>query len=307
MAFTAKDVQRLREMTGVGMMDCKKALTQSDGDFDKAIEFLREKGLAAAQKKASRIAAEGVVYAKVCSKCGDAVIVEVNSETDFVAKNEKFQAFVSTVADVVLKTKPADVEDLLTKPYDDKLTVAAALQEQILVIGENQKVRRFETIAGGEDILNVAYIHMGGKIGVLVSLKVDPAIKEKAEVAELAHDLAMQICAMNPAYLSRDVVPAEVLDKEREIARAKALEDGKPEKVIDRIVEGSLVKYYQEVCLLDQAYVKESKMSVAQHIAAVAKAAGGSIEVAKFVRFEKGEGLAKREENFAEEIAKLTK
>ena len=307
MAFTAKDVQRLREMTGVGMMDCKKALTQSDGDFDKAIEFLREKGLAAAQKKASRIAAEGVVYAKVCSKCGDAVIVEVNSETDFVAKNEKFQAFVATVADVVLKTKPADVEDLLTKPYDDKLTVAAALQEQILVIGENQKVRRFETIAGGEDILNVAYVHMGGKIGVLVSLKVDPAVKEKAEVAELAHDLAMQICAMNPAYLSRDVVPAEVLDKEREIARAKALEEGKPEKVIDRIVEGSLVKYYQEVCLLDQAYVKESKMSVSQHIAAVAKAVGGSVEVAKFIRFEKGEGLAKREENFAEEIAKLTK
>ena len=307
MAFTAKDVQRLREMTGVGMMDCKKALTQSDGDFDKAIEFLREKGLAAAQKKASRIAAEGVVYAKVCSCCGDAVIVEVNSETDFVAKNEKFQAFVSTVADVVLKTAPADVDDLLTKPFDDKQTVSAALQELILVIGENQKVRRFETIAGGEDILNVAYIHMGGKIGVLVSLKVDPAIKEKAEVAELAHDLAMQICAMNPAYLSRDVVPAEVLDKEREIARAKALEEGKPEKVIDRIVEGSLVKYYQEVCLLDQAYVKENKLSVAQHIAAVAKAAGGSIEVARFVRFEKGEGLAKREENFAEEIAKLTK
>ena len=307
MAFTAKDVQRLREMTGVGMMDCKKALTESDGDFDKAIEFLREKGLAAAQKKAGRIAAEGVVYAKVCSKCGDAVIVEVNSETDFVAKNEKFQAFVATVADVVLKTKPADVEALLEKPYDDKQTVAAALQELILVIGENQKVRRFETIAGGEDILNVAYVHMGGKIGVLVSLKVDPAVKEKAEVAELAHDLAMQICAMNPAYLSRDVVPAEVLDKEREIARAKALEEGKPEKVIDRIVEGSLVKYYQEVCLLDQAYVKESKMSVAQHIAGVAKAVGGSVEVAKFVRFEKGEGLAKREENFAEEIAKLTK
>ena len=307
MAFTAKDVQRLREMTGVGMMDCKKALTESDGDFDKAIEFLREKGLAAAQKKAGRIAAEGVVYAKVCSKCGDAVIVEVNSETDFVAKNEKFQAFVATVADVVLKTKPADVEALLEKPYDDKQTVAAALQELILVIGENQKVRRFETIAGGEDILNVAYVHMGGKIGVLVSLKVDPAVKEKAEVAELAHDLAMQICAMNPAYLSRDVVPAEVLDKEREIARAKALEEGKPEKVIDRIVEGSLVKYYQEVCLLDQAYVKESKMSVSQHIAAVAKAVGGSVEVAKFIRFEKGEGLAKREENFAEEIAKLTK
>ena len=224
-----------------------------------------------------------------------------------MAKNEKFQAFVATVADVVLKTKPADVEALLEKPYDDKQTVAAALQELILVIGENQKVRRFETIAGGEDILNVAYVHMGGKIGVLVSLKVDPAVKEKAEVAELAHDLAMQICAMNPAYLSRDVVPAEVLDKEREIARAKALEEGKPEKVIDRIVEGSLVKYYQEVCLLDQAYVKESKMSVAQHIAGVAKAVGGSVEVAKFVRFEKGEGLAKREENFAEEIAKLTK
>ena len=307
MAFTAKDVQRLREMTGVGMMDCKKALTQAEGDFDKAIEILREKGLAAAQKKAGRIAAEGVVYAKVCSKCGDAVIVEVNSETDFVAKNEKFTDFVANVAGIILKNRPASVEELLTKPYDDKLDVAGALQELILVIGENQKIRRFEIIPGGEDILNVAYIHMGGKIGVLVSLKVDPAIKDKAEVSELAHDLAMQICAMSPLYLDRTAVPAEVLDKEREIARAKAIEEGKPEKVLDRIVEGSLNKYYQEVCLVDQAYVKESKISVAKQIENVAKAAGGSIEVASFIRFEKGEGLAKREENLAEEIAKLTK
>ena len=307
MAFTAKDVQRLREMTGVGMMDCKKALTQAEGDFDKAIEILREKGLAAAQKKAGRIAAEGVVYAKVCSKCGDAVIVEVNSETDFVAKNEKFTDFVANVAGIILKNRPASVEELLTKPYDDKQDVAGALQELILVIGENQKIRRFEIIPGGEDILNVAYIHMGGKIGVLVSLKVDPAIKDKAEVSELAHDLAMQICAMSPLYLDRTAVPAEVLDKEREIARAKAIEEGKPEKVLDRIVEGSLNKYYQEVCLVDQAYVKESKISVAKQIENVAKAAGGSIEVASFIRFEKGEGLAKREENLAEEIAKLTK
>ena len=307
MAFTAKDVQRLREMTGVGMMDCKKALIESDGDFDKAIDFLREKGLAAAKKKASRIAAEGVVYAKVCSECGDAVIVEVNSETDFVAKNDNFQTFVAGIAKAILTQKPADVDELLTKPYDEKIDVATSLQEHVLVIGENLKIRRFEIIPGGEDILNVAYVHMGGKIGVLVSLKVDPAIRGKAEVVELGHDIAMQICAMNPSYLNRESIPADVLAKEREIELAKTLEEGKPQKVAERIVEGRISKYYQENCLVDQAFVKESKLSVSQHVENVARAAGGKIEIVKFVRFEKGEGLAKREDNFAEEIAKLTK
>ncbi len=307
MAFTAKDVQRLREMTGVGMMDCKKALIESDGDFDKAIDFLREKGLAAAKKKASRIAAEGIVYTQVCSKCGDAVIVEVNSETDFVAKNDNFQNFVAGIAKAILMQKPADVEDLLTKPYDDKIDVATSLQEHVLVIGENLKIRRFEIIPGGEDVLNVAYVHMGGKIGVIVSMKVDPAIRDNAAVVELGHDIAMQICAMNPSYLNAESVPADVLAKEREIEMAKTLEEGKPEKVAERIVEGRIKKYFQENCLVDQAYVKENKLTVAQHAADVARSVGGSIEIVKFVRFEKGEGLAKREENFAEEIAKLTK
>ncbi|MEA4824237.1 MAG: translation elongation factor Ts [Clostridiaceae bacterium] len=307
MAFTAKDVQHLREMTGVGMMECKKALTQAEGDFDKAIEFLREKGLAAAKKKAGRIAAEGVVYTTTCMSCGDAVIVEVNSETDFVAKNDNFQGFVAGVANTILKTKPANVEDLLTKPYDDKLDVAAALQDHVLVIGENLKIRRFEVIPGGADVLNVGYIHMGGKIGVLVSLKVDPAVRDNAAVAELGRDIAMQICAMNPQYLNRDAVPEDIVAKEREILMAQTLEEGKPEKVAARIVDGRIAKFYQDNCLVDQAFVKDSKVTITQQIASVAKAVGGSIGIASYFRFEKGEGLAKREENFAEEIAKLAK
>ena len=307
MAITAKDVQHLREMTGVGMMECKKALTQAEGDFDKAIEFLREKGLAAAKKKAGRIAAEGIIHTAICESCGDAVILEVNSETDFVAMSDKFKSFVADVAKVILKTKPVSVEDLLTKPYDDQLDVAAALQEKVLVIGENLKIRRFEIVKGGDDVLNVVYVHMGGKIGVLVSLKVDPAIRGNETVTELGRDIAMQICAMSPQYLNREAVPEDVLAKEREILMAQTLEEGKPEKVAARIVDGRIGKFYQENCLVDQAYVKDNKLSIAQHVAAVAKEVGGSIEIASFFRFEKGEGLAKREENFAEEIAKLAK
>jgi len=307
MAITAKDVQRLREMTGVGMMDCKKALTQSEGDFDKAVEFLREKGLAAAQKKAGRIAAEGVVSTEVCGCCGDGVIVEVNSETDFVAKNPGFQSFVSEVATAILKNKPADVDALLKAPFDDKMDVAAAVQDRVLVIGENIKIRRFETIAGGADVVNVGYVHMGGKIAVLVSLKVSEALKGNETVEELGRDIAMQICAMNPSYLDRDAVPADVLAKEKEILMAQTLEEGKPEKVAARIVEGRIGKYYQENCLVDQAFVKENKLSVSQHVAAVAKELGGEISIAKFIRFERGEGLEKRSDNFAEEIANLTK
>ncbi len=305
MAFTAKDVQRLREMTGVGMMDCKKALTQSDGDFDKAIEFLREKGLAAAAKKAGRIAADGLVHAYV-GEGGAAVIAEVNSETDFVAKNPTFQAFVGDIATAVLKNRPADLDALLAADLNGQ-TVTAALQEKILTIGENIKIRRFEVFEGGADVVNEAYVHMGGKIGVLVSLTVDPAVQDKPEVSTLARDIALQIAAMNPAYLDRDAVPADVIAKEKEILLAQTMEEGKPEKVAARIVEGRIGKYYQENCLVDQAFVKENKLSVSQHVAEVAKAVGGSIAIAKFVRFEKGEGIAKREENFAEEIAKLTK
>jgi len=311
MAFTAKDVQRLREMTGVGMMDCKKALVESDGDFDKAVEFLREKGLAAAQKKASRIAAEGLVHAYVCD-CGDAVVAEVNSETDFVAKNATFQQFVSDVASVALNTKAASVEDLMTKPFPGTAgDVAAALQEKILTIGENLKIRRFEIIEGAEDIANVSYVHMGGKIGVLVSMKLAGVCKCNEKVIELGKDIAMQIAAMRPAYLDQAEVPAEVIEKEKSILMAQINEDpknaNKPANIKEKMIVGRIAKYYEENCLVQQAYVKGDKESVADHIAAVAKEVGGSIELVKFIRFEKGEGLEKREDNFADEVAKMTK
>ena len=305
MAFTAKDVMRLREMTGVGMMDCKKALTDAEGDFDKAIELLREKGLAAAAKKASRIAAEGVVYAYVAEN-GDAVMVEVNSETDFVARNPDFQGFVKNVAKVVNEKKPADVDALLAADYPEGGTVEDARKEKVQTIGENIQVRRFVIVPGGEGILNDSYIHMGGSIGVVVTLKYD-GIDNKSALTELAHDVALQVAAMNPQWLNAEAVPAETIAKEKEILMAQTIEEGKPENVAARIVEGRIKKFYQENCLVDQAFVKENKISVNQHVANVAKELGGAIEVACFVRFQKGEGLAKREENFAEEIAKLTK
>lgn len=305
MAFTAKDVMRLREMTGVGMMDCKKALTDSEGDFDRAIELLREKGLAAAAKKASRIAAEGVVYAYVADN-GDAAMVEVNSETDFVARNPEFQAFVENVAKAANTAKPADVEALSACAYPDGGTVEDARKDKVLTIGENIQVRRFVTVPGGEGVMNDSYIHMGGKIGVIVTLKTE-GIDNKAALSELAHDIALQAAAMNPQWLNPEAVPAETVAKEKEILMAQTIEEGKPENVAARIVEGRIKKFYQENCLIEQAFVKENKITVSQHVANVAKELGGTIEVLSFVRFEKGEGLAKREENFAEEIAKLAK
>ncbi len=307
MAFSAKDVARLREMTGVGMMDCKKALTESNGDFDKAVEFLREKGLAAATKKASRIAAEGIVDAAVCATCG-ASIIEVNSETDFVGKNESFRQFVADLNTIILKNKPADVDALLALNYlDSELTVAGMLQEKILTIGENIKIRRFERVDADAGIVNVAYIHMGGKIGVLVTLKVSEGLESNATVNELGKDIAMQIAAMNPQWLNKEDVPAEVVEKEKAILLAQTIEEGKPEKVAEKIVMGRIGKFYSENCLIEQAYVKENKISVKQHVAAVAKELGGSIEVVKYVRYEKGEGLAKREDNFADEVASMIK
>lgn len=303
MAFTAKDVQALREKTGVGMMDCKKALTASDGDMDKAIEFLREKGLAASAKKADRIAAEGMVYAGVID--GKGVIVEVNSETDFVAKNADFQKFVEEVAMAVVANNPADLDALLACKYPNSdLTVADMQREKVLTIGENIKIRRFALY---ESNLSVPYVHMGGKIGVLVNMEVSDNIAANEGVAALGRDVAMQIAAMNPTYLCEAEVDASVLEKEREILLAQALNEGKPEKVAQNIVNGRIKKFYSENCLLDQAFVKDDKATVAQHVAAVAKELGGEIKVVKFTRFEKGEGIEKRVDNFAEEIANMTK
>ena len=306
MAFTAKDVQKLREQTGAGMMDCKKALTSADGDFEKAIEYLREKGLAAAAKKAGRIAAEGAVYAYVCPECGIGAVVEVNSETDFVAKNEEFKKFCADICNVVIKDNPADMEALAECKYPGSdLTVKGMQQEKVLTIGENIQLRRFERYDASTT--NVAYIHMGGKIGVLVGMEVSKNIKDNEAIKELGKDICMQIAAMRPQYLNKDCVPAEVLDKEKEILMAQTVNEGKPAAVAEKIVNGRINKFFEENCLVNQAFVKENKLSVEKYADKVASQLGGTVKIVKFTRFEKGEGLEKREDNFAEEVAKMTK
>ena len=306
MAITAKDVQKLREMTGVGMMDCKKALTAAEGDFDKAIEWLREKGMAAQTKKAGKIAAEGMSFATVTEK-GIGVIIEVNSQTDFVAKNEVFQEFVMGLAVVVADEDPADVEALKACRYPGTdRTVADITADKVLAIGENIQIRRFFRYADG---VNVPYIHMGGKVAVLVNLQVEGIEADK--VTELGKDVAMQICAMNPTYLDKSDVSQEVLDKEKEIQLAQMANDpkmaAKPDKVKEGIVMGKLGKYYEENCLLQQAFVKENKISVEKHVAEVAKQLGGKIAVKDFVRYATGEGIEKKEEDFAAEVASMIK
>ena len=306
MAFTAKDVQKLREMTGVGMMDCKKALTEADGDFDKAIEWLREKGLAAQTKKAGKVAAEGASYAVVTEK-GVGVIIEVNSQTDFVAKNDVFKDFVMGLAVVVAEEGPADVEALKACRYPGTdRTVDAVTADKVLAIGENIQIRRFARYADG---VNVPYIHMGGKVAVLVNMAVEGI--EPAKVEELGKDIAMQICAMNPAFLDKSDVDQSTLDKEKEILMIQAKEDpknaNKPENIIEKMVMGRIGKYYEENCLLQQAFVKENKTSVEKHIAEVAKELGGKIAVKAFTRYQTGEGIEKAEEDFAAEVASMIK
>ena len=306
MAITAKDVQKLREMTGVGMMDCKKALTAAEGDFDKAIEWLREKGMAAQTKKAGKIAAEGMSFATVTEK-GVGVIIEVNSQTDFVAKNEVFQEFVMGLAVVVADEDPADVEALKACRYPGTdRTVADITADKVLAIGENIQIRRFFRYADG---VNVPYIHMGGKVAVLVNLQVEGIEADK--VTELGKDVAMQICAMNPTYLDKSDVSQEVLDKEKEIQLAQMANDpkmaAKPDKVKEGIVMGKLGKYYEENCLLQQAFVKENKISVEKHVAEVAKQLGGKITVKVFTRYATGEGIEKKEDDFAAEVASMIK
>ena len=305
MAFTAADVKNLREMTGVGMMDCKKALAASDGDVDKAVEFLREKGLAASAKKASRIAAEGMAYACVINGVG--VVVEVNAETDFVGKNEKFVDFVKGVAATVAAQAPANLDALMDCKYDGTdLTVQQQQQEMVLVIGENIKVRRFARFPEG---VSVPYIHAGGKIGVLVNLAVDGEATEK--VLEMGKDLAMQIAALNPRFWDKSQVTPDVLEEEKRIMLAQMDNDpkmaSKPAQVKEKIVEGKLNKFYAENCLLQQDFVKDGEVTVEQYMNTVAKAVGVTVRLLDAVRFEKGEGIEKKQENFAEEIASLVK
>ncbi|NLT63840.1 MAG: elongation factor Ts [Clostridiales bacterium] len=307
MAFTAQDVKNLREMTGVGMMDCKKALNESDGNIEKAVEWLREKGLAAAQKKSGRIAAEGIAYAEVFDGVG--VAVEVNAETDFVAKNELFVDFTKNIALVVAKENPADLDTLMACKYPGSdLTVEQMQQEKVLVIGENIKVRRFVRYSTG---FSVPYVHMGGRIGVIVNMELSEGLETKDEVVELGKDLAMQIAAMNPAYLDKSNVDPSIIEKEKEILIVQAKEDpknaNKPDNIIEKMVMGRIGKFYEENCLLQQAFVKGDKISVEQHIAEVAKSVGGKITITAFTRFEKGEGIEKKQDDFASEIASLVK
>jgi len=310
MAFTAADVKKLREMTNVGMMDCKKALTEADGDFDRAIELLREKGLAKAAKKAGRIAAEGVVCANVCGKTGVGAIIEVNSETDFVAKNADFQKFVADLAYVVISNDPAGLDALKECKMGER-TVQQELQDKVLTIGENIQIRRFERF--DNSTVNVSYNHMGGVIGVLVGLEVPEELRSNPTVLELGKDIGMQAAAMNPSFLDKSQVDEATLAKEREILLAQALEENKnsakpkPEQIVHKMVEGRIGKYYEENCLLQQAYVKENKVSVEQHIAAVAKEVGGAIKLVKCVRYEKGEGIEKKQDDFAAEVAAMAK
>ena len=309
MGFTAADVKNLREMTGVGMMDCKKALAEADGNIEKAVEWLREKGLAAAQKKAGRIAAEGMAYAWVCPDCGVGAIVEVNAESDFVAKNDLFVDFVHNVAQVVAKDDPADLDALFACKYpgSDK-TVLEEQNDKVLVIGENIKVRRFARYAAG---LNVPYVHMGGRIAVLMNLEVGEGFEKNETIAELGRDLAMQVAALNPQFLDKSNVSEEFIENEKRVRLAQAKEDPKnakkPDAIIEKIVMGGLNKYYSEICLLQQPFVKDDKVSVEQHVAAVAKELGTTITVKAYTRFEKGEGIEKRQDDLAEEVAKLIK
>ena len=306
MAITAAQVKELREMTGAGMMDCKKALTATDGDMDKAVEFLREKGLATAQKKASRIAAEGIVMNMVSEDGKKAVSVEVNAETDFVAKNEKFQGYVAQVAEQALETNAADVDAFLaeTWKFDTTKTVNEALAAQIAVIGENMKIRRFQQVVE-ENGFVASYIHAGGKIGVLVDVETDVV---NDDIKEMAKNVAMQAAALKPMYTNRSEVSQEYIEKEKVILMEQAKNE-KPdanEKILTGMVMGRINKELKEICLMDQIYVKaeDGKQSVQAYVDSVAKANSAKVTIKGFVRFETGEGLEKKEENFAEEVAK---
>jgi len=308
MAITAGMVKELREMTGAGMMDCKKALTATEGNMDAAVDWLREKGLASAQKKAGRIAAEGIVATCLINDDKKAVVVEVNAETDFVAKNEKFQSYVADVAAQAVKTTAADIDAFMEETWekDTTLTVKEALASQIAIIGENMNIRRFQQIEE-ENGFVASYIHAGGKIGVLVDVETDVV---NDAVKEMAKNVAMQAAALKPLYTSRDEVDADYIEKEKAILMAQIMNDPKesqkPEKVIQGMIQGRINKELKEICLLDQVYVKaeDGKQVVSAYVAQVAKENNAKITIKSFVRFETGEGLEKKNEDFAAEVAK---
>jgi elongation factor Ts len=301
--ITAKMVADLRAKTGAGMMDCKKALNETDGIMDDAVDFLRKKGLSAAAKKADRVAAEGMVVAAGSANCG--AIAEVNAETDFVAKNDGFQKFAQGVAEAVVSSAAADVESLKDVAFPGgSRTVAEELTHQVATIGENMNIRRFVRFEAAQGAV-ASYIHAGGKIGVLIQF--DTTQGDNSQVQSLARQLAMHVAAANPQYLQRADVPAEVVAKEKEIMKVKALESGKPENIVDKIIEGQINKYYGEVCLLEQAYVIDPDQKVAKVVAALAKELGSEITLSRFARFQLGEGIEKKEDDFAAEVASMTK
>ena len=306
-AVTSAMVKELRERTNAGMMDCKKALVNADGDMEKAIDWLREKGLAQAAKKASRVAAEGAVAQYISEDGSVGVIVEINCETDFVAGTDNFKNFCTKIARHIAVCNPANVDELLAQKFvdDESIIVKDLISETTVATQEKLDVRRFiryETTG-----MVSAYIHMGGKVGVLVEVATDENGKKNEAVANFAHDLALQIAAAKPEAVRREEVDSTKLEKEKEIQRTKALEAGKPEKIVDRIVEGQIEKYYKEVCLIDQVFVKDGDLTISKLMAQVSKQTGCPLDVVRFARFERGEGIEKRQDDLAAEIAAMTK
>ncbi len=300
--ITAQAVKELRERTGAGMMDCKKALTETNGDMEKAVEVLREKGLAAAAKKAGRVAAEGIVKTFISEDMKKGAMVEVNCETDFVADNAEFIEFAGKVAEMAANNDVSTVEELVALKYNDDKTVQEVLTELIAKIGENMTVRRFVKF-NIENGAIASYIHGGGRIGVMVEVASEAT--DVAALEEVAKEVCMQVAAANPLFLSREQVDSEALEKEKEIYRVQALNEGKPENIVEKMVMGRIQKYCKEVCLLDQAWVKDGDKSIAKLLEEKSKEVGSPITITKFVRFERGEGIEKKEENFAEEVAKM--
>ena len=307
MTISAKMVKELREMTGAGMMDCKKALTETEGDMDKAVDFLREKGLAAAAKKSGRIAAEGIVSEAIAEDGKAGALAEINCETDFVAKNDDFKAFAAAVAKQALTGDAADLDAFLAEDWQAEpgKTVKDALTAQVAVIGENINIRRFEKISAADGCV-ACYIHGGGKIGVMVHGKTDVV---NDEIKTCLRNVAMQVAAMDPKYVCRDEVPADYLEHEKEILMAQAKEENpnKPENIIEKMITGRLNKEMKEICLLDQAYVQDSDMNVAKYVESVGKANGADLSIVKFVRFKTGEGLEKKQDDFAAEVENMFK
>ena len=306
MNFTNKDVMKLREQTGVGMMDCKKALVETDGNFDEAVKYLREKGMASAAKKASRVAAEGLVKCLISDDKKTGVAIEINCETDFVARSDQFVALVDNLANHVLHSSAATVDEMLTENYyaDASKTVSVLIAEATAAIGEKISLRRFTKFALTDAGLVASYIHMGGKIGVLAELRSDA---NQSDLQELAFNICMQIAASKPTVIASEDCDPSALEAEREILTVQARNEGKPEAVISKMVEGRIHKYYKEVCLLEQEYVRESSLSVKQVIKDVEKSTGSAITVTRFVRYEMGEGIEKRVDNFVDEIAEQMK